>query len=254
MDADAVKNSVEQNEKTEEQKLAEKRAKKRAIQKRWRQRTKLKVRVAEFIKSLHMNKARTFERGELSAINQELFKAIKLPRCWNDKDLLRANVAVSGLEKKYLDRGYVKLNKDEADMTDFIKNTLDDSKLTKAAKVNVVLNLLNDVGRDYILEAGDGLTPSPDAALLLLTQNTGGTLPKWFADSLADLVEAHFTRIDIKKFLNGMYDILKIRDNKKYSAADNEKMEAEENEKMAKTGAVDTSAFFSSIGAKMKKR
>lgn len=249
-----MENVVERNEKNSEEKLAEKRAKKRLIQKRWRQRSKLKIRVAEFIRRLHMSKARMFTQGELSAINAELFKAIKLPYCWNDTDLRRANAALTGLDKKYFDRSYVQLTKDEADLTTFIKNSLDDSKLTKAEKASVVINVLADVGREFVMEAGDGITPSPDAAFLLLTQNMGGTLPKWFAGSLADLLEERFTRSDITGFLWDLYKILGERDERKYGAADRERRAAEEYAKfIAETDAIDASGFTSAIGAKMKK-
>lgn len=228
MDENVTVNSVKLDEKTPEEKLEEQRAKKRVIQKRWRKRSKLKIRLAEIIRRFHLVNARNLSSKEISVINRELHKAVHLPYCWNDVDLARANAALTAFERKYLDRGYVGPSEDEVNVTAFIKNTLDDANLTKAQKVNVALNVFKEMGRDFVMEAGDGIDPSPDAALVLLTQDIGGTFPKWLAGSLADLLEMHFTRGDTKRFLTNLGIVLRKRDEKKYAAIDSARWKEEE--------------------------
>jgi len=207
-------------EYTQEEILEQKRRAKRVGQKRWQQRNKLKVRAAMFLQKVEDLRGRFLDQSHYQILNREVRDLLKLPYCWTPVDLARANASLTELERKYLGRTLEVPPKSVADATASVLEELEAAKLSRAEKVNVALEVLTNVGREFVLQAGEGITPGPDAALVLLTQDMQGTLPEWFAGSLAELLEKHLGRRDIRKFLRQLKKVIEKRDEAKYAEAD----------------------------------
>lgn len=248
---------MEQEEKkyTPEEISEQKRKSKRVGQKRWQQRNKLKVRAATFLQKVEDLRGRYLERSHYKILNREVRDLLNLPYCWTPKDLARANASLTELERKYLGRTLEVPTKNVADVTAFMLEELEETKLSNAEKVNVALEVLTNVGREFLLQAGDGITPSPDAVLVLLTQDMQGTLPEWFIDSLSELLEQHLTRQDIRHFLKQLAEVIEKRDKVKYAKEDEEARErARENYEEQAFGGTDAGSLLGAMGAKVVKK
>lgn len=108
-------------------------------------RRKLKNAVADFYTKLQEKRGTVIEKSILAGINIQIKNILNLPYCWTDKDWDRAMTALSDLEKKYLKRRYTNPPKDEAQLYEEIKNLLAESTLGLQPKINIVLNILQEL-------------------------------------------------------------------------------------------------------------
>lgn len=187
MNNDQENNSIEKDAAKEQQKEYWREHNKRRTQKQ-----QLQMAAANFCNRILTSKANLIDRETMTRINLQVRKIIKLPYCWTNEDLLRAKNALAKLEEKYLNKRYSNLPENEGKTLSAVRNILDSSDLSNHSKAQILLTLLTDTVQELYLHEGNKIQPSPENALLFLTQDMKYHVPEWFDKEVIKLLQSKY--------------------------------------------------------------
>lgn len=171
---------------------------------RARQKRQLNREIAKFVKILQSQQENSPDENTMLLINEELKQIAQLPRNWTDKDLERAKQSLDNLSKKYLNHPFYKLSSDETLIMRECLAVLDNTDMDTKARVNVLYNLLRQEVQKLYLHEIDKLPPTPQNALLFLTQDLSYSVPGWFNQALLELLEEKYRGEDFNDFLRDL--------------------------------------------------
>lgn len=171
---------------------------------RARKRRKFNKEIAKFIKTLESQQENRPDEQTMLLINEELEQIAKLPRNWTDNDLERAKRSLDSLSKQYLNHPFYKLSSDEALIMTECLAVLDNTDMDTRARVNVLYNLLRQEVQKLFLHEMDKQPPTPQNALLFLTQDLSYSVPGWFNQALLELLEEKYRGEDFNDFLRDL--------------------------------------------------
>lgn len=171
---------------------------------RARKRRKFNKEIAKFIKALENQQENKPDEQTMLLINEELKQIAKLPRNWTDNDLERAKRSLDSLSKQYLNHPFYKLSSDEALIMTECLAVLDNTDMDTRARVNVLYNLLRQEVQKLFLHEMDKQAPTPQNALLFLTQDLSYSVPGWFNQALLELLEEKYQGEDFNDFLRDL--------------------------------------------------
>lgn len=171
---------------------------------RARKRRKFNKEIAKFIKVLESQQENKPDEQTMLLINEELKQIAKLPRNWTDNDLERAKRSLDSLSKQYLNHPFYKLSSDEALIMTECLAVLDNTDMDTRARVNVLYNLLRQEVQKLFLHEMDKQAPTPQNALLFLTQDLSYSVPGWFNQALLELLEEKYQGEDFNDFLRDL--------------------------------------------------
>ncbi|MCQ2381351.1 MAG: hypothetical protein MJ032_03300 [Acidaminococcaceae bacterium] len=174
-------------------------------------RQKLKLAVADFCSRLQVLRYSNLNKKEIAILNYKIQKILHLPYRWTDKDLDRAFTALADLEQKYLKSPYATSSETEINLLDELKKQLTTAELPTETKVKLVFALLKDEVEEWYLQGAEKITPSPQNALLLLTQNLKYNMPKWFHEELLNLLYDNYKGTDFNEFMHTIRTKLQTR-------------------------------------------
>lgn len=174
-------------------------------------RQKLKLAVADFCSRLQVLRYSNLNKKEIAILNYKIQKILHLPYRWTDKDLDRAFTALADLEQKYLKQPYATASEAEINLLDELKKQLTTAELPTETKVKLVFALLKDEVEEWYLQGAEKITPSPQNALLLLTQNLKYNMPKWFHGELLNLLYDNYKGTDFNEFMHTIRTKLQTR-------------------------------------------
>lgn len=164
-------------------------------------RQKLKLDASNFINQLMISRGNLIDRETMTKITVRVQALTKLPYRWTDADLSRARHLLSDLEQQYLRTRYTKMPKDETELLDNLRMLTEQSPLHIYKKSQIILQLLRETVEDLYLKSADDIKPSPEAALLFLTQDLKFDMPKWFHEQLIELLKQKYRGKDFTQFM-----------------------------------------------------
>lgn len=171
---------------------------------RARKKHKFDKEIDKFIKTLESQQENKLDEQTMLLINEELKQIAKLPRNWTDNDLERAKRSLDSLSKQYLNHPFYKLSSDEALIMTECLAVLDNTDMDTRARVNVLYNLLRQEVQKLFLHEMDKQAPTPQNALLFLTQDLSYSVPGWFNQALLELLEEKYRGEDFNDFLRDL--------------------------------------------------
>lgn len=207
-----IQNKTEQELELEQEKLKKKRAYWIEHNRRAQKRRKLKLEVAEFCNQLQTRKGLSLDRKTIININSKLNLILNLPYRWTDKDYQRSKRMLVNLKNEVLQSNYKDVPPNQRAMIENFSNTMTEANLDMETRINIVLNLLKDEVTELFLHKADSVEPSPEMALLFLTQNMQFNVPKWFHKEVVKLIYSKFSQKEYIDFLKELRSAIIKRD------------------------------------------